>query len=419
MTMLKTATFTLLSFLCVGELAAQRTDTIVRTAGRPVHAGVATLRREISIGIADGDEKYMMGAIADVAVSASGDIYVWDRSVPAIRVYDATGKYVRTIGRLGSGPGEYRPGGALAIGRNGNLLMWDPGNARINVYSATGDVVTSWPTKSGSSGSVEGRGLLTIDAGGITYAQSMFVIRQPGKPVDTRIGWIRFQPNGSPQDTVFTPPYPEERLLRAEARGQFSTRVVPFMPNAYYELSPLGYFVSGVSDRIALDINEPGKPVLSIRRTVPPQAVTARERDSARADITAEMRKVLPTWSWNGSDIPKTKPVYSSLTIASDGRLWVQLAEGPRAKEDSAALGRGQMMVMEGRGGGALRTVPWSCPSSGWMLFDIYEASGTYLGQVQVPARVDPIVMRGDFVWATTCNDDGVPSVGRYRISWR
>jgi hypothetical protein len=53
------------------------------------------------------------------------------------------------------------------------------------------------------------------------------------------------------------------------------------------------------------------------------------------------------------------------------------------------------------------------------MLFDVYEPSGTYLGQVQVPARIDAIVMRGDFIWATTCKDDGVPSVGRYRIIWR
>ena len=70
--MLKTATFLLLVSAC--DLAAQRADTIVKTANRPVHSGVATLRREISIGVSDGDEKYMMGAIADVAVSVSVDV---------------------------------------------------------------------------------------------------------------------------------------------------------------------------------------------------------------------------------------------------------------------------------------------------------------------------------------------------------
>ena len=42
MTVLKTAAFTLLTLYSAGALAAQRSDTIIRTATRPVHAGVAT-----------------------------------------------------------------------------------------------------------------------------------------------------------------------------------------------------------------------------------------------------------------------------------------------------------------------------------------------------------------------------------------
>jgi hypothetical protein len=127
MTTGKAVGVTLLTLLAGGGLAAQRADTLVRVVGRPLHAGVATLQREISIGIADGDEHYMLGAIADVAVSASGDIYIWDASVPAIRMYNGAGKYIRTIGRSGSGPGEYRAGAGLAVAPNGNLLMWDRG----------------------------------------------------------------------------------------------------------------------------------------------------------------------------------------------------------------------------------------------------------------------------------------------------
>jgi hypothetical protein len=297
--------------------------------------------------------------------------------------------------------------------------MWDPGNARINVYTASGDVVASWPTRSGSPGSVQGSGLLTVDARGMIYARTVFILQRPGKPVDSQSGWIRFGPDGALRDTVLTPPAPDELVLKTEARGRFSSRWVPFTAHPFLELSPLGYFVSGTNERIALDIHEPGRPIVSIRRSVTPQAVSARERDSARADVTADMRQVLPSWSWNGADIPETKPVFSSLTVASDGRLWVQLAEGPRAREDSTALGRGQMMVTQTRGDGPLRKATWSCPSSGWLLFDVYEPSGTYRGQVRVPAGLDPLVMRGDLIWATTCDADGVPSLGRYRIAWR
>jgi hypothetical protein len=333
-------------------------------------------------------------------------------------MYDSSGRFIKNIGRLGSGPGEFRSSGAIAVGLDGNVLMWDPGNARINVYTASGDVITSWPTHSGGTGAVEGSGLLTVDRAGTVYTKTMVIIRNPGKPIDTRTAWIRLQPNGMKRDTVIEPASPADNVLSAESRGQFASRMVPFAPNTHFELSPLGYFVAGVSDRIAIDVSEPGKPVVSIRRNLQPQPVTSRERDSARAEITTVMRQVLPSWSWNGADIPRTKPLFTSLTVASDGRFWLQLAEGPAVQSDTAGLGRGQMMIMEGRPGGPPRALPWSCPSNGWLLFDVYEPSGTYVGQVRVPERVDPLVMRGDHVWAVTCSADDVPSLGRYRITW-
>lgn len=413
-----------LTILAAGALAAQRPDTVVRMASKPLHAGVATLKPEVTIGVADGDAHYMLGAIGDIAVGPSGNIYIWDRSVPAIRMYDAAGKYVKTIGAKGSGPGEYRAGAALAFARNGNLLMWDPGNARINVYTPSGGVLASWPTLSGGSGMASGRGLLMVDTAGVGYISTMIVDRQPGKPVVPRVGWIRLRPDGSPKDTVFVPPMPDEKLLTAQSSDgkRMSNRIVPFAPFQFAVMSPLGYLVTGSADRIALDIHEPVKPIASIRRSVVARPVSAKERDSARADVTEEMRTTAPNWSWNGPDIPKTKPVYQELFVGGDGRLWVELEEGPRAKEDSAAANRGDVMFAEGRGrgrGAAPPKIQWSCPAAGVSLFDVYEPTGRYLGQVQIPARVDPIIMRGDFVWATTCNDDDVPSVVRYRILWR
>src|SRR3954466_15437415 len=157
----------LLTLMALGSVGAQRADTVVRNAGRPVHAGVAELTRDLAIGVPDGDENYMIGAIDDIAVAANGTMYVLDRSVPAVRMYDAKGKFVKNIGRRGSGPGEYRYASAIAMASSGNLLLYDQGNARINVYSPAGDAITSWPTR-GGSGSGSGRGILVSDALGTT-----------------------------------------------------------------------------------------------------------------------------------------------------------------------------------------------------------------------------------------------------------
>ena len=72
-----------------------------------------------------------------------------------------------------------------------------------------------------------------------------------------------------------------------------------------------------------------------------------------------------------------------------------------------------------GVGQGPSTRIGWSCPTVGWILHDVYEPTGRYLGQVKIPEKVNAIVMRGDFIWAATCNDDEAPQVARYRIAWR
>jgi hypothetical protein len=94
-------------------------DTVVRNADRPLHPGVATLVEELSIGVADGAEEYIFGGIADVALGRDGSLYVFDRQVPIVRHYDASGKFLRNIGRAGSGPGEYRSASGIATTPDG------------------------------------------------------------------------------------------------------------------------------------------------------------------------------------------------------------------------------------------------------------------------------------------------------------
>ena len=105
---------------------------------------------ELAIGVLEGPEELMFGAISEMAVDAEGGIYVFDRQVPALRYFDATGRYVRTLGGEGSGPGEYRDVClGLAVRSDGRVLMRDPRNARINVYDPDGSPADHWPVASG------------------------------------------------------------------------------------------------------------------------------------------------------------------------------------------------------------------------------------------------------------------------------
>jgi hypothetical protein len=184
-------------------------------------------------------------------------------------------------------------------------------------------------------------------------------------------------------------------------------------------LSPFGYLVTGVPDRYAFELRVPGQPVVSVRRDVKPVPVTNAERDSARSAVVERMRQVDPLWSWNGPGIPATKPFYGSLAIGTDGRIWV-----PIVPESTPRTGSMSTMgpIGASRGGGP--PPPRSREASPEIasrpaLFDVFEANGTYMGQVQVPPRVSTAVRRGEYVWGVAFGEDDVASVKRYRIVWK
>src|SRR5688572_22474434 len=246
--------------IAAAEPTRQATDTVVRAARLPVHPGVATLIEELSIGVADGAEEYLLGDVADIVVARDGSIYVLDRQVPVVRHYDASGRFVRNIGRSGAGPGEFRSVSGLALTKDDRLLLWDTGNWRINVYSANGDVLTQWATPSGSSGSSTAtfsRAILVDSSGLVITRKSIFNVRDAWNRPTV---WLRYRPDGTFIDTLHAPMASREiPQLTASAERVRVSNPVPFAPTRIVVMSPLGYFVAGLPDRYAFEIHQPGR----------------------------------------------------------------------------------------------------------------------------------------------------------------
>ena len=391
-----------------------RADTVVRMVAEPVHRGVATLVEELSIGVADGAEEYMLGEVADLALAPDGSLYVFDRQVPVIRHYDAQGKFLRNVGRSGQGPGEYRSSSGIAVTRDGRLLLWDTVNWRINVYSAGGDFVEQWTTPSGMSGGGTAgysRALLVDTAGLVVTRKTILNIRDiANRPTI----WIRYRPDGTLVDTLFPPPWPDpDEPLVATARGARISVAVPFSPTRWLALSPLGYFVAGFPSRYSFEVHRPGQPVLSVRRDARPEPVPRSERAAERNRVEERMRRTDPAWSWNGPDIPTTKPLYDGLVVGLDGRVWVAVIPevSPRVGNSSGGSG-------VGRPSGVRPPVPTTRESPRPALYDVFEPDGRYVGQVRIPAKVSTVLRRGGHIWGIAFDEDDVPRIKRYRIEW-
>ncbi len=83
------------------------------------------------------------GSVSGLAISRFGDTYLADNNNDVIYHFDATGKYVKTIGDTDAGEGRLlRPEG-LALTEDDELLVCDTGGQRLVLYDRDGQFLAS------------------------------------------------------------------------------------------------------------------------------------------------------------------------------------------------------------------------------------------------------------------------------------
>jgi peptidylglycine monooxygenase len=81
----------------------------------------------------------------DVAVAATGDIYVADGyGNSVVHRFSPDGKLKKTWGSCGSGPGQFSTPHGINILPDGRLLVGDRENNRIQVFDADGQYLAEW-----------------------------------------------------------------------------------------------------------------------------------------------------------------------------------------------------------------------------------------------------------------------------------
>jgi hypothetical protein len=390
-------------------------DTVViRTTGASDSAALHTLVAEVSIGELEGADEYTFGAINEVEVAGDGRIYVFDRQVPALREYDAAGKFVRTLGRKGAGPGEYTQANGVAVHRDGRIVLWDAGTAHINVYGQDGAFITSWPLPGGAGFYTSGA--LFVDTAGNTYARTRIADPPATTTAGPRIfgttGLVKWDRDGRIVDSLTPPPATiEPPTLVASVNGGTAVYSLPFAPGHVWAWSPLGYFVSAQTDRYAVNLISPQGNVQRIERQIEAVPVSSEERADVEEQTTASLRMTDPKWRWSGPAIPAVKPFIRTIAPADDGRLWVSVAQpGERIPAGELAP---PPSVQIGNVDPERRPQPkWRDPTA----YDVFDANGRYLGRVAAPAKTTFKTMRGDHIWAVARDSLDVQQVVRFRV---
>lgn len=154
----------------------------------------------------------------DVATDPdNGDIYVAESHtdvrdpnlVGRISVFDRNGKFLRTIGNTGTGPGEFRTPHMIKFDSKGRLIVADRHNHRVQILTKDGKFLGEYREFSRVSG-------IAIDGNDTLYAADSESTPQRNP------GWLKGIRIGSLKDgkvTIFVPPHKTESPDGAMGEG--------------------------------------------------------------------------------------------------------------------------------------------------------------------------------------------------------
>jgi hypothetical protein len=375
--------------------------TVINESGS-AWRGTAVLVEEASIGAEFGRDPYMFGRVSSVA--GSGDhIYVTDRQVGALRVYDWDGRYVRDIGRKGQGPGEFQSAGSVGVDGEGRIWLDDMLGARVLVFTRAGDPLATIrkrpPLIAGSTPIVaahDGRGYVL---GHIRATDT----------TEERLGMIPYDVDGSVRELVdVRSPGPRPPVLQAVTAARSLGVLTSLYPRGIAVFAAAPAVVSGFPDTYRFRWDHLDGRSVVVERAGALLPLDAAESTAAEEAATRFLRGLDPSWAWPDDPLPRIKPAYTNLIPAVSGETWV--------------VRPGRSSRIPGCDEGSFE--PTGKPHC-WReerIVDVFGADGRYLGDVVVPddlplERYDPRpFIRAADVIGVVEDDAGTIRVKRYRL---
>ncbi len=299
---------------------------------RPVSLTISLAEEpEFDIGPREDGPEFisMISAVrlADGGIAAVG----W--AMTEMHLFDAGGHWLRTVGRRGSGPGEFEALGSVFRGPGDTLVTFEPGINRIQRWTPDGEFLSL---------------RVLLSAGGRPRASLRGVLGDGSLLVSTtlpesgagdehtlrdRLTLFRVSPEGAQWDSLTS--FPGAPLLRHPDNPQWNWGPLLFapVPSADQE-GDLIAMTSG--DRFEIVLREPAGAVMRIvRRADSPRPISSTEYDAALAAWSEgppeELRGLLIT-AMRRTPPYRIRPAISRVRLTTDGGLWVEHGD-PRLGE--------------------------------------------------------------------------------------
>lgn len=343
------------------------------------------------------------GRIVGLAVDSHGRIYVADGMRQRIDIFFAGGESLGTLGRRGSGPGEFTGLRDIAIGHADTLYALDVQSQRVTAFAIDGEPRLAETVPVARAGSRANYRIFAPSAGGLLVLYAVPATDETAEAA--RPMTLRHLSGSALRDSRDVLQLPEkEFLVSRDPSFGFAVGEMPYGREPFVRLGPddMVHFVWSDAlevQRYAID----GAESEGFRVSLAPGRVDDADVqaliDSFETDAFSQISRALMQRAHAEGRLPRTRPALKNLLLDEQGRIWANLVT-----PDDVVLNTPAGMVYRGRRPDT---------ASRWLVFD---AVGNPTAKIDLSTGMALSIVRGDEAWGVATDDLGVERVLRYSI---
>jgi hypothetical protein len=337
---------------------------IVENAGKPVYENsILRLHEEISIGKAEGAEEYLFSSINGYDVDQEDNVYIIDGSAAQIRVFDRQGRFLRTIGKKGQGPGEFQYPLFIQISNQEEIFIFDVFVNKLQRFSKAGLFINAVLSR------VPGINLIKVDSEG-----RMIGSRGGLEPIGGRELKILNSEGNLLMDIAKAEPDLTKRDIREFDIGK---------PRLCFSVSRKDHIYWGFPDRYEIKVVDASGKLLKIIRN-----------QSKRIDISVE-----------------DKAVFEKNYVVELKRGWKLVFRDQFPFFDDISLDDQERLFV--------RTYEKAEGSPERFFYDIFNPEGKYLAKIPIAANLNSrSVWKNGKLYTRETDPEGFEKITRYRVEW-
>ena len=336
-----------------------------------------TFVEELTIGGKDQDGDVILYEPGLLTVDDNENIYISEWQDQVIKVFGSDGKYIRTIGAKGEGPGEFQFISSLAFTKDGKLVVTDLRARRTSFFDSSGQFLRSFKwlidqynfIMIKSSSYVFGeRAFSGVSKNGFYYVEEMDF---EGKVIRS---YAKF--------------YLAEPLIARSRGGGTSYTSLPVAHSSIFAGDTNREWVYHcLNNKYIIEVyNTSGKLFRKIDRPYEPVPFTKKDAEKYKAKYVGSPSEAIRK-AVREMKMPEVKNVASRMHVDDDSRLWIRTNEEKEVEYVKLTA------------------------------YDIYNSDGIYFARIWTP--VLPYLFKDGKMYRSDVDSGmGYQSIKRYKVIW-